>query len=216
MILAIGDSNLYPACTESNQPIDPDNMAAVFAAQMVQPLRNWSKNGASNFWIEQHLEYFLADATWSPDTFLFVGWTSFEREEWPWLYSNISVCGGPDFGMPDPMKARFNQWKETLTDEFYQERKEFWHARIHATHLRLRQRGIPHLFWTTYANFIGVEKQLDWHGNFFEPYAFNGCMSRYLESQGVVSFDNDPFHYDSSAHRLWATALCNHVREQGL
>jgi hypothetical protein len=31
MILAIGDSNLYPACTESEQPVNIDNMIVVFS-----------------------------------------------------------------------------------------------------------------------------------------------------------------------------------------
>jgi len=81
MILAIGDSNMYPACTESGQPVDPANMVPVFSKNMDQPFKCWSKNGASNFWIRSHIDYFLAGTDWTDDTFLFVGWTSYEREE---------------------------------------------------------------------------------------------------------------------------------------
>lgn len=216
MILAIGDSNLYPACTESDQPVDTTNMAVVFSREMHQSFSCWAKNGASNFWIETHIEYFLADPRWESDTMLFVGWTSFEREEWPWLYSNISVCGGPDFGMPEPMKARFNQWKTTLTDEYVQQCINMWHGRIHNMHLKLRERGIPHLFWTTYDNFKSVTDQLDWHGNFFRPYDQDGCMCKFLDSQKLTAIDGDPFHYDSIAQAAWATALSKYAQENNL
>jgi hypothetical protein len=213
MILAIGDSNLYPACTESGQPIDPTNMAVVFSEHMNQPFTCWSKNGASNYWIESHIEYFLADSQWDPDTMLFIGWTSFEREEWPWLYSNISVCGGPDFGMPEPMKAKFNQWKITLTDEYVQDCINMWHDRIYQMHLRLRERNIPHLFWTTYDNFKSINNQHDWHDNFYRPYDPVGCMCKVLEEKQLTAIDGDPFHYNATAQATWATELSTYAKK---
>jgi len=213
MILAIGDSNLYPACTETDQQsVDTTNMAAVFSQQMNQPFSCWAKNGASNYWIENHLDYFLADSRWEPDTLLFIGWTSFEREEWPWLYSNISVCGGPDFGMPEAMKARFNQWKDTLTGDYYRKMTEFWHDRIYKIHLKLRERGIGHLFWTTYNNFKEIADHQDWHGNFYKPYDTNGCMAKYFESKNILANTGDSFHYGPDAQSAWATELSNYTK----
>jgi hypothetical protein len=213
MILAIGDSNLYPACTESDQPVDTDNMIVVFSRQLKESFSCWAKNGASNYWIENHLDYFLADTRWEPDTMLFIGWTSFEREEWPWLYNNISVCGGPDFGMPEPMKARFNEWKTTLTGEYYRQMTQMWHDRIYATHLRLRERGIPHLFWTTYNNFNTIGNHQDWHGNFYKPYDANGCMAEYFKSNMISANAGDPFHYGAEAQAAWGTELSRYVKE---
>jgi hypothetical protein len=179
MILAIGDSNLYPSCTETDQQsVDPTNMGPVFSKQMGQDFKCWSKNGASNFWIETHIEYFLADTNKIQDPFLFIGWTSTEREEWPWLYNNISVCGGPDFGIPEPMKAKYEQWKTTLTREYMQQCNDFWHARIHQMHLRLKELGIRHLFWTTYDNFKSIPNHADWDNNFYKPYDQDGCMAK--------------------------------------
>lgn len=214
MILAIGDSNMYPSCTESNQPIDPTNMVPVFSKQLGQEFHCWSKNGASNYWIEHHLDYFLAQR--DPDTFLFVGWTSFEREEWPWLYSNYSVCGGPDFGMPEPMKARFETWKTTLTGEYYRQMTQTWHDRIYQTHMKLRELGVRHLFWTTYNNFHQVTDQQDWHENFFRPYDVNGCMAKFLESIQQSANVDDPWHYDAKAQQAWASALSQHAVEHCL
>jgi hypothetical protein len=213
LILAIGDSNVYPACTESDQPIDGNNMVPEFSRLMDQPFRCWGKNGASNYWIETHLEYFLADRSSFDRPFLLIGWTSFEREEWPWLYNNISVCGGPDFGMPEPMKAKFNQWKNKLNGDYYRDRAQFWHDCIYQIHLNLQKLDIPHLFWTTYINFKEIANQQDWHGSFFQPYEENGCMSRFLESQGVRSIENDPWHYGPEAHATWAQALYNYSQE---
>ena len=213
MILAIGDSNLYPACTESDQPVDIDNMIVVFSRQFAESFSCWAKNGASNYWIENHIDYFLADARWEPNTMLFIGWTSFEREEWPWLYNNISVCGGPDFGMPEPMKARFNQWKNTLTGEYYRRMTQFWHDRIHAVHLKLRERGVPHLFWTTYNNFDTITDHQDWHGSFYKPYDSNGCMAKWFESNNILANEGDLYHYGAAAQAAWGTELSLHARK---
>jgi hypothetical protein len=145
-----------------------------------------------------------------------VGWTSFEREEWPWLYSNYSVCGGPNFGMPEPMKARFEAWKSTLTGEYYRQMTQTWHDRIHLAHVKLRDRGVRHLFWTTYNNFHELDKQHEWHGNFYSPYHVNGCMSKFLESRDLAPVAGDPFHYGAEAQQAWASALSQHVLELGL
>jgi hypothetical protein len=215
-ILAIGDSNLYPSCTELNQPIDYTNLVPVFSQQMHRSFRCWSKNGASNFWIETHLEYFLADQDRNPNTLLFIGWTSTEREEWPWLYSNISVCGGPDFGIPAPMKARYEQWKSILTDEYMQQCIQFWHDRIYQIHLRLRDLNIAHLFWTTYDNFKSISHCQDWHGNFYKPYDQDGCMSKFFETNNILANDGDPFHYGAQAQFAWATELSNYAHRNNL
>jgi hypothetical protein len=213
MILAIGDSNLYPACTESEQPVDTDNMIVVFSRQFAESFSCWAKNGASNYWIENHIDYFLADSRWEPNTMLFIGWTSFEREEWPWLYNNISVCGGPDFGMPEPMKARFNEWKTTLTGEYYRKMTQLWHDRIYAMHLKLRERSVPHLFWTTYNNFNTITDHQDWHGNFYKPYDADGCMAKWFESNNILANEGDPFHYGAAAQAAWGTELSLHARK---
>jgi hypothetical protein len=188
-------------------------MIVVFSRQFAESFSCWAKNGASNYWIENHIDYFLADSRWEPDTMLFIGWTSFEREEWPWLYNNISVCGGPDFGMPEPMKARFNQWKTTLTGDYYRRMTQFWHDRIHAVHLKLRERGVPHLFWTTYNNFDTITDHQDWHGSFYKPYDPNGCMAKYFESNNILANEGDPFHYGAAAQAAWGTELSLHARK---
>jgi len=216
VILAIGDSNLYPACTEVPDTPDPNNMISVFSNYIDQPFRCWSKNGASNYWIETHIEYFLADSSWPADTFLFVGWTSAEREEWPWLYSNISVCGGPDFGIPNPLKAKYTQWQQTLTKEYQQQCINLWHDRIHAMHLKLQSRGIRHLFWMTYDNFKSIADRRDWHGNFFQPYDQDGCMVRFLNSKNIQPIVGDPFHYNALAHKFWAQTLSGYAKEKSL
>jgi len=213
VILAIGDSNLYAACTESAQPMDPTNMAVVFGDLLAQPLRCWSKNGASNHWIQTHIEYFLADKNLLEHSFLFVGWTSWEREEWPWLYHNISVCGGPDFGVPEPMKPRYQQWKQTLTNQYMQQCQQHWHDRIHQVHMALRQANVAHLFWTTYDNFHAIADKKDWHDNFYRPYDINGCMSGWFKQQGLLSVPGDAFHWGAQAHRAWATELASYARD---
>ena len=211
MILAIGDSNMYPACTESGQTVDQDNMVPRFSRIMDGPFRCWSKNGASNYWIRSHIEYFLHDTAWPTDTLLFVGWTSFEREEWPWLYSNISVCGGPDFGIPQAMQAKYTAWKNTLTEQYLQDKIDYWHDAIYHVHQQLLLRNVPHVFWTTYDNFKSVTNQVDWHGHFYKPYDPDGCMTKFFQTRSIAPNHGDVFHYDKMAHLAWAQELADHA-----
>lgn len=216
MILAIGDSNMFPACTEQGISRDGNNLVPTFARHAHQPFRCWAKNGASNYWIEHHIEYFLNDDSHAKDTVLLVGWTSVEREEWPWLYDNVSVCSGPDFGMPEAMRSRFEKWKSSITSEWLQERNEFWHDRIYIMHQRLRGLGIKHLFYTTYQSFSKVKFQEDWHDSFFLPYDPNGDMYHYLIKQGISTVEDDKFHFDHRGHGLWADTLYQHAVSSGI
>jgi hypothetical protein len=111
------------------------------------------------------------------------------------------------------MKARFNEWKTTLTGEYYRKMTQFWHDRIYAMHLKLRERGIPHLFWTTYNNFHTITNQQDWHGNFYKPYDPNGCMAKYFESNNILANAGDPFHYGADAQAAWGTELGLYAKE---
>jgi hypothetical protein len=79
-------------------------------------------------------------------------------------------------------------------------------------HELLRKRGVPHLFWTTYNNFKEISNQQDWHGNFFQPYDENGCMSSFFKLHGISAIENDPFHYGADAQQAWAQALSNHAK----
>ena len=113
--------------------------------------------------------------------------------------------------MPEPMKARFNEWKSTLTGEYYRKMTQFWHDRIYAMHLKLRERGVPHLFWTTYNNFKEIPNHQDWHGHFYKPYDTDGCMTKFFAGRGIHANAGDEFHYDQIAHQVWAQELALHV-----
>lgn len=217
MILAIGDSHMYPACTEQKfKQNHVDNLVPVFAQKADLPFRCWAKNGASNQWIEHHIEYFLSDDSWPKDTVLLVGWTSVERQEWPWLSSNISVCAGSDFNVPDPMRARLIKWRTSITADSLKEFSIFWHERIHVQHKRLCASGIKHMFYNTYASFACVNNHQDWHGCFFQPYDVHGDMYHYLIDKGVNPLTHDPFHFGEQGHTLWAQTLYQHAVSSGI
>jgi hypothetical protein len=217
MILAIGDSNMYPACTEQGfKNRDVDNFVSMFASQANLPFRCWAKNGASNYWIEHHLQYFMDDVSLHNNTVLLIGWTSVERQEWPWLSSNVSVCAGPDFGVPDIMRSRFEKWKASITGDYLRELGEFWHTRIYGHHLALQKLGIRHRFFNAYESFHCVANHQDWQGCFFRPYDTNGDMYHYLVDHGVSTIKHDPFHFDQQGHALWAQTLYQHAASSGI
>jgi hypothetical protein len=115
--------------------------------------------------------------------------------------------------MPEPIKARFNEWKSTLTGEYYRKMTQLWHDRIYAMHLKLRERGIRHLFWSTYNNFNTIANQQDWHGNFYKPYDADGCMAKYFESKNILANDGDQYHYGPDAQAAWGIELACHAKE---
>jgi hypothetical protein len=218
VILAIGDSNLAPASTLKNKKPGVKNIVPFMADAMGLDYQCWARVSASNFWIEHHVRHFLASA--DPPTLLIVGWTSFEREEWPAGDEFISLSNliNPSM-LPEMMRARYQAWESSNTYEKKLNLGKYWHQKIHDLHLELRSRSVPHLFWFTYNNFsdpaMGVDIQ-DWHDNFFLPYDSLGTMYSYLIAQGCQPPDYDPYHFDIAAHRIWANALIEHIKEHNL
>lgn len=213
MIYAIGDSNMFPACTELISKPKDHNLVSVFSKSMQTPFRCWAKNGASNHWITAHVEYFQSCV--AENDFLLVGWTSWEREEWPWIQENVSVCNGPNFGVPEPMKKKYLEWKSNLTEQYIFSKKQYWHDQIYQIHQQLKANKVRHLFWLTYDSFLDIEPQ-DWGANFFMPYHNNGCMYHYLKSHSYAPLKNDAYHFDAQAHQFWADALFQHSQQHNL
>lgn len=218
MILAIGDSNLVSASTLGDKKPSSRNVIPYIAEAMGAEFRCWARVSASNFWIEHHVRHFLADH--KEPIFLIVGWTSFEREEWPVGDQFISLSNLISIDqLPSMIRSRYQQWEASNTIERKLELTKYWHNKIHELHLELRSRSIPHLFWFTYNNFSDPALDIDqvnWHDNFFLPYDPRGTMYSYLIDRNMRPPAYDPYHFDSKGHQIWADALINHIKDHNL
>ena len=103
-----------------------------------------------------------------------------------------------------------------MTDSAIQDMRDFWHELIHNVHLRMTDMGIPHQFWSTYDNFVGMtgDRQLDWQGTFFMPYEHNGCMREWYLSNGIAPNKNDIWHWSESNSTIWGEMLAKQYNER--
>ena len=166
-VLAIGDSNILPG-----MKIHKGNCSHAFSRAIGHgEAVVWGRGGASNHWVLEHVNKALDAIDQYDDPVFFVGWTQWEREEWEWEGQDISVCIGPHFPVPKDLEERYYKWRNGMTDSAIQDMRDFWHELIYNVHIRMTDMAIPHQFWTTYDNFVGMQgdKQLDWQGTFFMP-----------------------------------------------
>lgn len=137
-----------------------------------------------------------------PYTVVVIGWTTWDREEWydddskEWL----QVSAAHSRGVPDKWKMRHRQWAAGLD---YQLRETQAHEKIHGLHGKLRELGIPHLFFNAMWHFSGYQdSNTDWHGCYVDPYDIEMCMSDWLVAKKMSQSNLGP-----EAHRLWAELL---------
>lgn len=216
-VLAIGDSNLEPSRTDSLQGRPPrfanNNTVPIFAQELGHDFRCWAKGGASNHWMLEHVNYILDNIDQFNNPIVMVGWSQWEREEWEWPGDSLSVSVSPYYDIPEEMQERYQQWRSGITPEVIGTKRLFWHDMIYQVHLKLRSLNIPHVFWSTYDNFVGLDNHYDWHGCFFKPYDIDGCMKAWFKANKIDAKPTDPWHYASDAHLAWGKTLANFFKE---
>lgn len=159
------------------------------------------------------------------DTFILIGWSSWERTEWYYNNQWYKICGDPGYNVPEFIKPRWQQNHEyfqrhfvdrTAEQEIWRCAKEQEHA-IWTFHTLLKNLGYKFLF------FLGCEypffqqeqdsenSRLPWTPGTWahDPYQETG-FSHHSRQQG---FERDcGWHYGQDAHDAWAQLLINQVQ----
>ena len=211
-VLAIGDSNVEPGVRGHM-----GNCAHAFSRAIGhRDAHCWGKGGASNHWVLANVNTILDNIDQYSDPVFFVGWTQWEREEWEWEGQDISVCIGPHFPVPKELEQRYNDWRSNMTNSAIQDMRDFWHELIHNVHVRMTDMDIPHQFWSTYDNFIGMtgDRQLNWDSTFFMPYEINGCMSEWFTSNNIEPVQKDQWHWTDENSTIWGNTLATQYKER--
>jgi hypothetical protein len=178
-------------------------------------LLNESKGGASNPRIMRVANTSIDH--YDKNTFVIIGWTSWEREEWSYNGQHYDVNSGGHDTMPPELQERYKEWV-VKQDPLSQSIKSLdMHKQIYQLHCSLKDRCVPHLFFNALMPFqhdsITLEHK-DWGKNYLGPYNNDLSYYWYLKKQGFQHTAN--FHYTDQAQEVWADVLYNYIQQNQL
>lgn len=208
----------------------PQAVTNTFAQQIAQHFNldytNTALPGGSNQRIIRTTVEALPDLD-PADTFILIGWSSWERTEWYYNRHWHAVCGDPGYNVPKFIQQRWQENNEyfqrhfvdrTAEQEIWRCGKEQEHA-IFTFHQLLHNLGYKFLFFLgcEYPFFQQEEQggqissRLPWLPRTWahDPYAETG-FSHHSQQLG---FERDQlWHYGQDAHNAWAQVLIPQVQ----
>ena len=208
----------------------PVNVAEPFAKQLAQAFdleyTNIALAGGSNNRIIRTTIEALPNLD-PQETFILIGWSSWERTEWYWNNQWHAICGDPGYDLPEFAQARWqqhadhyaNQFNNKISDhDLWTKSKEQEHA-IWVFHQLLNNLGYKFLFFLGCANAFRWESthetssQLPWLPNTWahDPYQSTG-FSEYCQARGHVR--DDKWHYGPEAHNDYADYLIAQMKSK--
>lgn len=207
-----GDSNVA-GCELANP--DVESMAAVISERHGARCVNLAKDGASNDRIYDTTLEYLRDNP-APD-FVMIGWTEHGREQW-YHDGRMYEINDLEVGerVPEQYRRRHQFWKMHIKHDtdWHRVMGYYWHNKIYNLHIMLKEKNIPHYFFNAFFAFHGpIEQQLDWHGNFYQPYAQNRTYINWCQEQGYREITPGWLHFNSDAHKSWADELVRALTE---
>ena len=187
----------------------------ILANHLGRTLINEAKGGTSNPRIMRVSSQTLAQA--DRKTFVVIGWTSWEREEWLHQSQYYDVNSGGHDILPTELQERYKQWVTEQGPDQQSIKSRNMHEQIHRLHRSLKDRHIPHLFFNALMPFqhnLLDPNHKDWNKNYLGPYDNDSSYYWYLKNHGQKSTANH--HYTDKAQAVWADVLYNYIQENQL
>jgi hypothetical protein len=159
-------------------------------------------------------EYF--DNNIKEDTFVLIGWGTWEREEWEYLNTHYNVMVGWYKHLPLELQERYKQWELEQDYDMLVQKSIKVHKDIHDFHIWLQQQNIPHVFFNCMYDFQGVsyEQQCNWTKCYIAPY--DGAQS-YVWYMKNKNYEHDKwYHFAQEAHTEWAHVIIKHIETNDL
>lgn len=212
MILYVnGDSN-----SNGSECKDLDkSWSHILSSRLGFSLVNEAKGGASNPRIMRVSSQALAHS--SQKTFVIIGWTSWEREEWLHQGQYYDVNAGGHDAFPVELQEEYKQWVTLQGPDQQAIKSRNMHEQIHKLHRSLKDRRIPHLFFNALMPFqhnLLDPIQKDWGKNYLGPYNNELSYYSYLKNHGWKPTENN--HHTDKAQQVWADVLYNYIAENKL
>lgn len=208
----------------------PFNVEHPFAKQLAKKFdleyTNIAVAGGSNQRIIRTTVEALPDLD-SKETFILIGWSSWERTEWYWNNTWHQICGDPGYNIPEFAHSRWqrhsdhgkNQFSDAVSDhDLWTKSKEQEHA-IWVFHKLLENLGYKFLFFRGCANTFRWEStqeyssKLPWspHSWAHDPYMPTG-FSEFSQQNGHIK--DAWWHYGQEAHNDYADFLTPMMRSK--
>jgi hypothetical protein len=152
---------------------------------------------------------------------LVIGWSTWEREEWPLddVYYQVTASGTDS--VPLVFAERYRDWVIEQNEWSRENKMLDWHKIIYELHLELSSANIKHIFFNTYSNFSAIKDTrlktenltaanaqcLDWNNSYIGPYEQELTYYNWLKKSGFVTASPTSYHFKDDAHRAWANLL---------
>jgi hypothetical protein len=222
---AMGDSNMIGVNTDPkhrNYGPSADNFFNIVAKHFDFKFDCFAKNGASNEHIIRITEQWINNTDCdNKEKFVFIGWSTWERQEYlidnqyydidGWLINNAH-------NLPPELEVHMNQLNQKIKSDpnFMDELSQDWAKRIHAFAKSLEERGIGYFFWNAYMKLLPPIDldNFQFDHRYLMPYT--DCFNQYFYLKKVRNynpFPEDPYHFDSDGHRLWAEFLIQYIND---
>jgi hypothetical protein len=208
----------------------PDEVAKPFAKQLAQRFNLTYTNialpgGSNNRIIRTTIEALPElDPT---ETFILIGWSSWERTEWWWNNQWHAICGDPGYDIPVFAQSRWqqhtdhhcNQFTDKISDhDLWTKSKDQEHA-IWVFHKLLNNLGYKFLFFLGCADSFRWESEQEttsqlpwlpgtWAHDPYQPSSF----SDFCKSHGHKK--DHLWHYGQAAHNEYADYLTIHMKSK--
>jgi hypothetical protein len=205
-----------------NYKPDPNNFFNLVAQNLGIEFECHAKNGASNEHIIRKVEEWITKSSEPNDQkFVFVGWSTWERQEQKInnVYYDIdawSIYHAWDH--PPELDIIANKLKEQVAQDsdYMRNCARNWTVRIRDWAMSLQARGIRYFFWNAYMplEHPATHDMIDFDHRYVLPYDNNFNMFFYLKKVRNFSTQlNDPYHYDTLAHKAWADFLTQYIKD---
>lgn len=218
---AMGDSNMIGANTDPqhrNYGPDPGNFFNLVAQHFGIDYECWAKNGASNDHIIRRTKEWINGCT-DPDRFVFIGWSTWEREEHlvDQTYYDIDAwCIYHSFDAPPALETHAAALRQRLENNsnYMDLCAQRWAGQIKEFAQYLESQNIGYLFWNAYSKLIPPNAGAEFDHRFVKPYT--DCFNQYWYLKQIrnhATAVNDPYHFDAHGHRKWADFLIQWITD---
>lgn len=171
-----------------------------------------AESAASNYRIERTTRAWLDQLPPWQSAFVVIGWSTWEREEWPYNNEYLQVGSSGLDHVPDELTTRY---KEFVVGVNWTERQQFWHNRIWKLHCDLDTKKIPHVFFNCNNKFDRIAQKKSWGTSYIEPYGPITYDSALRES-GFSTVNPQSWHFGQDAHCFWAEFMLQYAIQHSL
>ena len=212
----MSDSNVEDASTADGHVPDKDNFATKIMDHFGLNFECHARFGASNDQIIRRTNEWVSNQDPQDDLMVFIGWSTWEREEWfiDGEYVNVDQYSLND--IPPNALSRYNEWRVKVdnTHGYMTQKTIEWNSKIHNYIEWLYDHDIQFFMWNNYIALDRVEGLDNDIAEYIHPYNDDYTMYDYLvRVNNHHPFPDDQYHFDAAGHTIWADCLINHITE---